>query len=276
VTGPEDADDTRGQHFRLGLRSTVFWVATGAVALCVLVAAGLVIGALVGIAGALLAFAVGVGVVWWLATRAAQRDFFRAYSAARGLTWSEGRSPLLPATPLLRKGDDRYAQETLSGSLPGGRDGTLAHYTYEEESTDSKGNRHTTYYRFTIALLDLAGADRFLQRLYCQQRHGFRFLDGVEDAFRSNQRVELESDALDRRYEVFAGAHDDMNGVRQVFEPSFIVWLTESAPEDFGFELEAGALCCNVKNHLKSAAELDAFCRAAAAVAGRVADEAAE
>ena len=67
-----------------------------------------------------------------------------------------------------------------------------------------------------------------------------------------------------------------MNRARQVLSPRFLVWLDEHAPEDFAFELAAGSLVCNVKGHKKSAAELDSFCRAAAAVARRLDEEARE
>ena len=35
--------------------------------------------------------------------------------------------------------------------------------------------------------------------------------------------------------------------MKRLFSPSFIVWLTESTPEDFAFEFSAGSLCVNVK-----------------------------
>jgi hypothetical protein len=179
-------------------------------------------------------------------------------------------------TPLLCKGDERYAEKTLRGALPGGVDGTIALYTYEEESRDSDGNEQTTYYHFTLALSEIPESAAFIGDLLCQRRAGFRFLDSAEDAFRTRQRVELESIAADRRYEVFAGENEDLNRVRQVFEPTFIVWLAENAPEDFAFELGAGTLVCNVKGHLKSAADLDSLCEAASHVAARLREEATE
>ena len=80
-------------------------------------------------------------------------------------------------------------------------------------------------------------------------------MDGAEDAFRRMKRLELESDALDRRYEIFYGAQDEELWVKQLFSPSFIVWLTEQPPKDFAFELSAGSLCVNVKNHLDNATD---------------------
>ena len=101
-------------------------------------------------------------------------------------------------------------------------------------------------------------------------------MDSAEDVFRRMQRLELESEALDKRYEVFYGAGDDTNWMKQLFSPSFIVWLTERTPKDFAFEFSAGSLCVNVKGQCDSAAELDALCIAAGEVAKRLAGEAAE
>lgn len=116
----------------------------------------------------------------------------------------------------------------------------------------------------------------YLSELALQRRSGFRFLDGAEDAFRTRQRVELESEVADKRFEIFIGRNDDMNRARQVFSPTFIVWLAEEAHEGIAFELIGGAFVVNAKGHKKSAHELDEFCEAAAVVARRLIEEATE
>ena len=126
--------------------------------------------------------------------------FFEVYAAQRGLTLIDGRGPLPPATPLLRKGDDRYAERTLTGPLADGVDGTLALYTYEEETTDSEGNRETNYYRYTVGLVEVPECAAYVPELYCQRKFGLRALERFEDAFRgSKERVKLESEALDEQ-----------------------------------------------------------------------------
>jgi hypothetical protein len=62
----------------------------------------------------------------------------------------------------------------------------------------------------------------------------------------------------------------------RLFSPSFIVWLTESAPQRFAFELVNGILCCYVNDHKESAADLDAVAAASAAVANRLREESLE
>ena len=90
------------------------------------------------------------------------------------------------------------------------------------------------------------------------------------------KRLELESDALDKRYEIFYGANDDEVWMKRLFSPKFIVWMTEQPPKDFAFELSAGSLCVNVKKHYDNAADLDALCEAASEVARRLAVESSE
>jgi hypothetical protein len=202
--------------------------------------------------------------------------FFADYAAQRGLELG-GRSPLPASTPLLRKGDDRYAERTLSGPFADDVEGILALYTYEEESTDSEGNRETNHYRYTVGMVNVPECSAFVPELFCQRKFGLRALEGFEDAFRrSKERVKLESEALDEKYEIFASKDQDAVWLRQLFSPTFIVWLTEGAPKKFAFELVDGALCCYVSGHKESAEDLDEIAAATGAVAKRLRDEALE
>ena len=275
AAAPDDADDLRGFHFKRLLRKRLTWILTLALAV---VAAG-VCGALIGpafgaIAGAAVLL-ISLLVVFVIADSKAEDAFFEIYAEQHQMTLS-GKGPLPPATPLLEKGDDRYGERILQGPLADDVEGTLALYTYEDESTDSEGNRQTNYYRYTIAMSEVADCAPFVPRLICQRKFGFKALEGVEDAFRKSERVRLESEALDDRYEIFAAKEQDANWLRQLFSPTFIVWLTESAPKKFAFELVDGTLCCYVNGHKKSAGELDVMSAAAVTVARRLREEAAE
>jgi hypothetical protein len=274
---PQDANDLRGFHLRRLLAKPLIWVLGGL--------AGAAVGTVVGIATGSVAFGVIAAVaevlidlivLFFIADARAEDDFFKAYAGVRGLQWSDERGALPGATSLLRKGDRSYTEMSLTGRLPNGPDGVLAHYTFEEDSTDSKGNRQTSYYHFTVVFCELSGLAQFISQLAVQRRSGFRFLDSAEDKFRKRQRVEVESEAFDRRYEVFIGHDDDLNRARQVLEPTFIVWLAEQAPKDFWFELEGGALCVAVRGQLERSDKLDALCAASGTVARRLSDEAQE
>lgn len=273
---PDDAGDTRGAHFRRLATHPVALVGGGALVLAALLVAGTQVGWGIGAIAALAALALVAFGVLIAATSAARDDFFNAYARGRGLTRTEEHTRLPPLTPLLRRGDSRYTEERFDGALPGGLEGSLCLYTYEEQSTDSNGNRQTTYVHFTIVITEVPGAAALIQELYCQRRVGFRFMDSMEDVFRTRKRVEQESAAVDERFEIFTGANDDLNVARQILSPTFLVWLEANSSQEYAFELVAGSLACNVKGHKKSAAELDQLCLASAAVARRVREEAAE
>ena len=81
---------------------------------------------------------------------------------------------------------------------------------------------------------------------------------------------------LDKKYEIFAGKEQDEVWLRQLFSPTFIVWLTDQAPKKFAFELVDGTLCCYIHGHKDNAADLDMVCAASAAVAKRLHDESVE
>src|SRR5690242_8395916 len=124
-----------GKHLRQVLLST-----GSLVALLVIVIAAIVAGAAADW-WAIAVFVVGVGVITWfaidlvIASRRAHRDFYSAYAEQRGLQWTEDTS-VPAATPLLRRGDTRQADEAFTGDLPGGMQGELALYTYEERGND--------------------------------------------------------------------------------------------------------------------------------------------
>jgi hypothetical protein len=274
--GPDDADDLRGYHFKLLMGSGKTWalilvpavVIGGALAAWV----GPAVGA-IALVGVILA---GIAIAFAIADRRAADAFFSLYAAEHDLQLG-GRAPLPPSTPLLRRGDDRYAERTLTGQLAPDCGGVLALYTYEEEHTDSDGNRETNYYRYTVGLTSIPECTSQVPELYCQRKFGLRALEKFEDVFRrSKTRVKLESAALDDKYEIFSGKDQDAVYLRQLFAPSFIVWLTDSAPSKFAFELVDGSLCCYVNGHKEDAAELDTIGAATAAVARRLREESTE
>lgn len=267
---------TRGKRFAALARNPWVLGITWVLAIAALIVAGSNAGIAIGAAAAGAVLLIALLVVFAIASNQAANDFYAAYADSRGLQRVSQTSSLPPVTALLRKGDRRYTEEIFNGLLPGGLSGALALFTYEETSTDSKGNRQTTYYHFTVAVSQLPETAPFLSELALQRRSGFRFMDKAEDVFRTRQRVEVESTVADSKFEIFTGKSDDMNKARQVFSPVFVAWLAEDAHENLAFELVAGAFVANSKGHLKTAEELDAFCEAAALIARRLDEEACE
>ncbi len=273
---PDDADDLRGHYFKLLLRKPLTQALVAAAAIAGGIAGAAIVGPGVGAAAFFGGLLIAVLIVFAIADSHSEDAFFGSYADQRQMTIG-GKRELPPFTPLLRKGDDRYAERTLTGPFADGLDGILALYTYEEETTDSKGNRQTNYYRYTIGLAQVSECAELVPELYCQRKFGLRALEKLEDAFRgSKERVELESKALAERYEIFANEDQDQVWLRRLFSPTFIVWLGEQAPEKFAFELVDGMLCCYVSGHKENAAELDTVRTASAAVATRLREEALE
>jgi hypothetical protein len=274
---PDDADDLRGYHFSRLMRTPLTLVLIAALTAIVFVACLLFIGALVGAGGAIVALLLGVVIVFVIADSRAANDFFEVYAEQRGLTLIHERGRLPQATPLLRKGDDRYTERTMTGRLADGVHGTLALFTYEEETTNSEGQSETNYYRYTVGFTQVTECAERVPELYCQRKFGLRALEKFEDVFRTKkERVKLESEVLDKKYEIFAGDQQDAVWLRRLFSPTFIVWLTDSAPDKFAFELVDGNLCCYVNGHKDDAEGLDSVAAATSAVATRLREEALE
>jgi len=146
---PDDANDLRGFHFRRLMGKPLTWIVIAIFVAVAGVVAAIYLGAAIGAGAAVAMLLISLLVAFAIADSKAEDAFFETYAAQRGLALL-GKSPLPPATPLLRKGDDRYAERALTGSLAEGVDGVLALYTYEDETTDSEGNRETNYYRYTL------------------------------------------------------------------------------------------------------------------------------
>jgi hypothetical protein len=274
---PEDANDLRGYHFKRLMGKTLTVALLGSLTLIAFIAGGIGVNPLIGLIAAAGVFVLGVLIVLVIADNKAASDFFEVYAEKRGLSLIHGRGRLPQATPLLRKGDDRYSERTLAGPIAEGLDGTLALFTYEEETRDSDGNTQTNYYRYTVGLVEVPDCASFVPELYCQRKFGMRALEKFEDVFRGDkERVTLESEALLDKYEIFATKEQDANWLRQLFSPTFIVWMTDAAPDKFAFELVNGTLCCYVSGHKENAAELDAVAAATSAVAKRLREEALE
>lgn len=274
-TGPSDANSLRGFHFKrlMGLQRTWWLIGVPAVVIGVVAAMSSIV---LGVIAAICVAGVGVGVVFAIADSKAADDFFDVYAESHNLELG-GKTTLPTTTPLLRKGDKRYAKRTLSGEIAPGTEGMLALFTYEEQTTDANGNQQTNYYEYTLGMTEVPQCVEHVPELYCQRKSGLRSLEKFEDLFRrSKRRVTLESTALGDRYEIFVSKDQSDIWLRRLFSPSFIVWLADSTPDKFAFELVGGTLVAYVKGHKEDTADLDAVAVATGAVAKRLRDVSAE
>lgn len=216
-------------------------------------------------------FAIGLGI-FLIVRKIIQRNAERkttmtAYAQQRGLVF-EGDGTLPRTTPLLRHRG--RASGKVSGRLPGGLTGTLANYQYTVGSDD---NRHTYYFTTVLAELPEAGSTRF----YCFRRVGGDLLDPIGDALTDLQTVELESELFSRSFRLMVKDEANMLAIRQLFSPSFIVFLSEEVPPTFWFEVEGGHILGVVKgDNWEDPAVLDGLCATTAAVAERIRKDVAE
>jgi hypothetical protein len=198
---------------------------------------------------------------------------------------SEKQGALPELTPLLCRGDKRYASEIANVELAPGVDGTCAHYVYVV--TDDDGPDKS--YPFEVVLTSIPESIGFAPRVLCHWRKGplAGASDELSDALGAlfgrdddtsalpDRSVRLESEALEERYELKVDHDLGENWVRQLFSPSFAAWLADRAPEGMGFELIDGALCVYMPGKVDEAGRA-AVVRAAAEVAGRIRNEALE
>jgi hypothetical protein len=210
-------------------------------------------------------------VIWVRASGSAEDDFLTTWGGAHGLAFVESPS-IGSGTPLLRQGDERKAENGLVGDIDG-HPAIICHYTYTvvTHTTDSNGvqTRQETNHPFTVARLDDVRTTVARMTLHPRNVLDRGWLDRADSALTSNRVVELESSDLQRRYKLEVGDDVPDVQVRQVFEPTFIVWCLDE--KDVLFELENGELLVAVKHHLSEQGPLDALLEQSRAVLQRIA-----
>lgn len=256
VEFPESVGALRGEVFGELLRKPWVVALIGGAALAAGLTAGVAVAPVLGPAAAVCVALCGLGLAFAVAWRLASRDFFAIYAREHGLEIVAEDLP--EVTPLLYAGTGRDTDLAMRGELAPGVVGTLAHYTYSEHVPG--GGRGDTgsaaIYKLTVVLIDVPEMDS-IPLLLCHGRHGSQRTDKLDDALRRprRKRLELESEALDRRFEIFVDPDQDEIRLRRLFSPSLIVWLAASMPT--AFELVDGHLCCFAAGHLDAAAKLD-------------------
>jgi hypothetical protein len=166
-----------------------------------------------------------------------------------------------------------HAENLCEGTLPGGVEGTLAHYTYTYTTTDSDGHSETHTRRFTIVVTAVPQSIGFMPSL------GFRGpeseMTGISGSLDEVVQVDLGDDGglKGSRCYRYRGASESWT--RQLFSPALIDWLARS-DADLGFELADGVLTTGRGGHLTAAAALTTLCEDAAHLTATIAAEADE
>lgn len=187
-----------------------------------------------------------------------------AYAASRGLTLVPGKR-LPRTTPLLAEGRLRSVDAVLSGWLA----------TYVEAQIAVVGRDEGS---FTIAVTHVPKAKRFAPWMLCHRVEDDPLLSRIASPLLAGGggRVELESAELDRQYRVYASSDADQVWVRELFSPSFIVFLIERAPSGLSFEYVDGSLCVSLPGSRTLDEDLDGLRDATVALVGRLRAEVRE
>lgn len=270
---PPDSDSTRSAHFRALIGSGPY-VVGGAVAAVVAFAIGAAAHSVPVMVGGPLVVALAVVVLALVkASKDAENEFFSRWAQAHGLNhWAQYSLPEF--TPLLAGGDRRRCAHWMEANGRG-----IGWFTFEVRQEN--GDKPDTWqpFDFTIATVDVGehGMSRF-EGIYLRRRRGVLGRLSNDGNWLRNERlrkVELESTAFCERYELWAREDQDELVLRQLFAPSFVVWLANH-PLAPGFEVRAGMLVVFIPGHCGEAGKLEFLAMAAAEISKRIQAELTE
>jgi hypothetical protein len=218
-------------------------------------------------------------VVLIIATQRARRlevGAMQGYAAQRGLSFAP--TGTLPATtPLLSAGSRRETQDVMTGNLPGGLEGTLAHYTFYVRRQSSDNRTRYVPYPQTVVLTQLPESAIFVKHLTVHGEGPLKTLTLFGADFSSDvDVVEFESTALGKRFQIKTSETQDQVWLRELFSPTFIDWLATGTPKEFSFELVDGLLVVAVGERYNRPDQLDWFCGVAKYVRDRIHKEVRE
>jgi hypothetical protein len=206
-------------------------------------------------------------IAYFVADSQAEDEFFNRFAESQHLMHAS-KSSVPEFTPLLGGGDRRKCEHWMQGD---GR--ALGWFTFEVKHDN--GDKADTWepHEFTVATEDIGELDmgRF-QGIYLRRRRGiFERLDSDSNWLGKHRlnKVELESTAFCERYELWVDPAQDEVVVRQLFAPTFVVWLSEH-PLEPGFELRAGTLVVFIPDHCGEAGKLQFLLMAQEGIAKRI------
>lgn len=231
-------------------------------------------------------------------TQAAPPESLAPWARQRGLEYRE-EGLLPPVTPQLRAGlgagthksvkadpdasgwstftfersvkrPERATTDVCQGMLPGGIDGVLARHTHLRECSDSDGGSFWAASTSTVVYADLGAAARGACELAVGKPSDMRALVSLgrrresDDPRRTMVAPSRTIEVRDGRQWTLTPGEDGatLDALVAAAGPELA-----AAPDGVGIELEFGHLCVVVERELTAAAELDALCRVAAAIA---------
>lgn len=193
-------------------------------------------------------------------------DGFAAYAAAHKLTIEpDGRLPR--TTPLLAEGELRSVDALMRGWLGEFLEAQIAIVSRE-------GGGEEAAVDLTVAVTHVPKAKRFVPWLLCHRVEDGHLLGrAAEQLIHGDDRIDLESSELDQRYRIYASPDRDEVWLRELFSPSFIVFLLDLAPKGLAFEYVQGTLCVSQRGRLTLAEDIDGLRDATVELVARIRGE---
>ena len=207
---PDEFDHAMDAEWARRKGGARWWMALGAVAGALVlgvfgwswsqvVGAGALVGALA------IGAVAGAGIAWLIVRSQARRAAHLTVAArwARDNGWAYAQKVDVPGIDLgfLRQGDRRYCEDGASGQI-GGHPAQFANFTVENDSTDGKGNRHTSYDHYFIVVVHRAWEGPRLTMVRRSLGLGRGMRDAVRSAATSRQVVDLEHDDFADEFQV--------------------------------------------------------------------------
>lgn len=189
------------------------------------------------------------------------------FAAANGLAYA--KTAALPAEGSTLKQDGAKVEGAATGTLPGGIEGTVAHYSYTYTVTDSDDHSHTETRRLTLVVTGVPVSIGFVP--YLGFSRGASHLVGTAGGTRM-RRVDFGGAEGLKHASCFIFAGTNENWQAQLLSPALLDWLARS-PDDFGFELANGTLVAGRSDYLNAETELKALCEDTAHLAAAIREE---
>jgi hypothetical protein len=192
------------------------------------------------------------------------------FAAAQGLRHAS-RIDLPEQTDVLTRGGGKV-EGAATGALPGGIEGTLAHYTYTYTWTDSDNHSHSEERRFTLVVTAIPESIGFIPYLgFSGPASKLTAAAGGEDM----APIDMRKSEVLKHATAMAYKGTRESWLAQLLSPAMIHWL-ERCDEDFGFELAGGVLVAGRAEYLTEPSQLTAACEDAAHLAGAIREESLE
>jgi hypothetical protein len=198
------------------------------------------------------------------------QDALAKFAEGRGLAFS--KTAELPEQGSTLSRDSGRVEGAATGALPGGIEGTLAHFTYTYTWTDSDNDTHTETRRFTLVVTRIPESIGFLPYFgFSGRGSNLSPTAGGEEM----EKVDLgDAERLkDSSAYVYKGT--SKNWLMQLLSPAMLDWLARS-DDGFGFELADGVLCAGRDGYTGDPATLTTICEDAAHVATAIREESME